>query len=103
MQVAALLTASLLVSLGLTKFLSSPRARLKIIDTPNERSLHALAMPRTGGVAILAGVLFAIATLLVVTSAGFTTGLVRSAALDIRHRDVLIALVAAACLAAVPL
>lgn len=42
------------VSLWLTSRLSSPAARLRLLDHPNERSLHATPIPRTGGLAILA-------------------------------------------------
>jgi UDP-N-acetylmuramyl pentapeptide phosphotransferase/UDP-N-acetylglucosamine-1-phosphate transferase len=38
----------------LTSRLSSPAARLRLLDHPNERSLHATPVPRTGGLAILA-------------------------------------------------
>ncbi len=41
-------------SLWLTSRLSSPAARLRLLDHPNERSLHATPIPRTGGLAILA-------------------------------------------------
>jgi UDP-N-acetylmuramyl pentapeptide phosphotransferase/UDP-N-acetylglucosamine-1-phosphate transferase len=42
------------LSLWLTSRLSSPAARLRLLDHPNERSLHATPIPRTGGLAILA-------------------------------------------------
>jgi UDP-N-acetylmuramyl pentapeptide phosphotransferase/UDP-N-acetylglucosamine-1-phosphate transferase len=42
------------LSLWLTSRLSSPAARLRLLDHPNERSLHATPVPRTGGLAILA-------------------------------------------------
>jgi UDP-N-acetylmuramyl pentapeptide phosphotransferase/UDP-N-acetylglucosamine-1-phosphate transferase len=45
---------SLFVALALVRFLLSPRGRFAL-DQPNERSLHAEPVPRTGGLAILAG------------------------------------------------
>lgn len=42
------------LSFWLTSRLSSPAARLRLLDHPNERSLHATPIPRTGGLAILA-------------------------------------------------
>jgi UDP-N-acetylmuramyl pentapeptide phosphotransferase/UDP-N-acetylglucosamine-1-phosphate transferase len=103
MQIAALLAVSFLVSLVLTRLLASPRAFIKIIDMPNARSLHARATPRTGGVAILTAILFVTASLLVATKGGVIGGLAREAALDIRHRDLLMTLVALTCLAGVSL
>ena len=35
--------------------------RQNIMDHPNDRSSHAVAVPRTGGIAILAGILLAMA------------------------------------------
>lgn len=43
----------------LTRYLASARSVLRIVDHPNERSLHDRPTPRTGGLAILAGVLIA--------------------------------------------
>ncbi|HEX8709851.1 MAG TPA: glycosyltransferase family 4 protein [Pyrinomonadaceae bacterium] len=42
------------VSVWLTGRLSSPASRLRLLDHPNERSLHGAPVPRTGGLAILA-------------------------------------------------
>ena len=42
-------------SLGLGWLLAHPRFGLRILDRPNERSLHSQPVPRTGGLAILAG------------------------------------------------
>jgi UDP-N-acetylmuramyl pentapeptide phosphotransferase/UDP-N-acetylglucosamine-1-phosphate transferase len=103
MQIAAFLTASLVVSLWLTKLLSSPRATFTIIDTPNERSLHVRAMPRTGGVAIMTAVLVATGALLAFSREGYVTGIARSAASDLRLRDVLTTLAATTVLAGVSL
>ncbi|PTN33319.1 glycosyltransferase family 4 protein [Desulfonatronum sp. SC1] len=47
--------AALFSSAVLTAYLTSGRARLRILDHPNERSLHHTPVPRTGGLAILAG------------------------------------------------
>jgi UDP-N-acetylmuramyl pentapeptide phosphotransferase/UDP-N-acetylglucosamine-1-phosphate transferase len=43
-------------ALLLTRYLCHPGARLRILDYPNERSLHARPTPRTGGLAILAAI-----------------------------------------------
>jgi UDP-N-acetylmuramyl pentapeptide phosphotransferase/UDP-N-acetylglucosamine-1-phosphate transferase len=42
-----------LVSIWLTRRLASSAARWRLLDHPNERSLHAAPIPRTGGLAIL--------------------------------------------------
>ncbi len=39
-----------------TAWLASPQSPLIILDSPNDRSLHARPTPRTGGLAILAGI-----------------------------------------------
>lgn len=41
-----------LISLALTAWLARPDAPFRIIDRPNERSLHTAPTPRTGGLAI---------------------------------------------------
>ncbi|MDA8360547.1 MAG: glycosyl transferase [Gammaproteobacteria bacterium] len=46
---------------GLTRILAHPRNPWRILDVPNERSLHATPVPRTGGLAILAGLSLALA------------------------------------------
>lgn len=48
-----------LVSLVLTRWLSHPNAPIRLLDQPNERSLHAVPTPRTGGLAICAALLAA--------------------------------------------
>jgi UDP-N-acetylmuramyl pentapeptide phosphotransferase/UDP-N-acetylglucosamine-1-phosphate transferase len=49
-----ILTAAVtLLCMVLTWWLSRPGAALRILDRPNERSLHTSPIPRTGGVAIL--------------------------------------------------
>ena len=50
---AALAFAIALVTLLV---LLSPRVRGIALDRPNERSLHAAPVPRTGGLAIMAGI-----------------------------------------------
>jgi UDP-N-acetylmuramyl pentapeptide phosphotransferase/UDP-N-acetylglucosamine-1-phosphate transferase len=60
----ALLRAPILagiVSLLLTAFLC--RTRSLPLDKPNDRSLHAIPLPRAGGIAVVAGVLVAAAVL----------------------------------------
>lgn len=41
-----------LLSLALTGWLSRPDSPIRILDRPNERSLHSKPTPRTGGIAI---------------------------------------------------
>jgi len=53
-----------LVTAFLTRRFCNPGSRLYLLDHPNERSLHTLPTPRTGGVAILAGITSAIPVLL---------------------------------------
>lgn len=55
------------VAAFLTRRFCDPGSRLYLLDHPNERSLHTLPTPRTGGVAILAGIVFAVPALLFVT------------------------------------
>ena len=43
-----------LLAAGLTWYLSHPASKLRILDEPNERSLHLIPVPRTGGLAIIA-------------------------------------------------
>jgi UDP-N-acetylmuramyl pentapeptide phosphotransferase/UDP-N-acetylglucosamine-1-phosphate transferase len=49
----AAVLAAVLLSVVLTRYLCSSRSRFRILDHPNERSLHESAVPRGGGVAIL--------------------------------------------------
>jgi UDP-N-acetylmuramyl pentapeptide phosphotransferase/UDP-N-acetylglucosamine-1-phosphate transferase len=46
-----------LITFALTYFLLTNKAANKIQDLPNERSLHTTAVPRVGGIALIAGVL----------------------------------------------
>ncbi len=55
-----LLALVFLSSFGLTRLLCSPSSRLYLLDHPNERSLHASPLPRTGGLAIFGSVLLGI-------------------------------------------
>lgn len=50
---AALLTFA--TTFALARYLSQPSSRLRILDHPNDRSLHLRPVARTGGLAILAG------------------------------------------------
>jgi UDP-GlcNAc:undecaprenyl-phosphate/decaprenyl-phosphate GlcNAc-1-phosphate transferase len=47
--------AAFVASLLAARLLLSPAGRRIALDTPNERSLHRLPVPRTGGIAIAAG------------------------------------------------
>ena len=64
------LSAALIVSAALTAYLASARARLRILDHPNERSLHHVPVPRTGGLAILAGLIAGMLASLAMESLG---------------------------------
>ncbi len=44
---------------GLTRLLAHPRNPWNVLDVPNARSLHSVPVPRTGGLAILAGLALA--------------------------------------------
>jgi len=48
--------AAFFVALLVARLLLTPAGRRIALDTPNERSLHAQPVPRTGGIAIAAGV-----------------------------------------------
>lgn len=48
--------AAFLVALLVARLLLTPAGRRIALDTPNERSLHAQPVPRTGGLAIASGV-----------------------------------------------
>ncbi len=52
-------TAGALVAWIGTRLLAHPRNPWRILDMPNERSLHAQPVPRTGGLAILGGAMVA--------------------------------------------
>jgi len=54
-MIAPAVTTSFLVSLCCALLLLSPRIRRFALDHPNERSLHERPVPRTGGIAVLAG------------------------------------------------
>lgn len=47
--------AAFLVALLVARLLLTPAGRRIALDTPNERSLHAQPVPRTGGIALAAG------------------------------------------------
>lgn len=53
--------AAFLVALLAARLLLTPAGRRIALDTPNERSLHERAVPRTGGIAVAAGVAAAVA------------------------------------------
>ncbi|HXH03530.1 MAG TPA: glycosyltransferase family 4 protein [Candidatus Competibacteraceae bacterium] len=64
-----------LLAFGLAALLTwrfcHPGSWLHILDEPNERSLHSQAVPRSGGVAVVAGILAAAAWNALSGSAGF--------------------------------
>jgi UDP-N-acetylmuramyl pentapeptide phosphotransferase/UDP-N-acetylglucosamine-1-phosphate transferase len=51
---AVISVLALILSTVLTRYLCSPQSRFGVLDHPNERSLHSRAVPRGGGLAILA-------------------------------------------------
>lgn len=53
---AATAVSVFLLTSWLTHAFSKPGSRLWILDHPNERSLHSVPTPRTGGIAILIGI-----------------------------------------------
>jgi len=53
--------AAFVIALLAARLLLAPAARRIALDTPNARSLHAKAVPRTGGIAIAAGVAVSLA------------------------------------------
>jgi UDP-N-acetylmuramyl pentapeptide phosphotransferase/UDP-N-acetylglucosamine-1-phosphate transferase len=101
--VALLLAATLVVSGWLTGRLAAPGAWLRILDTPNARSLHATAMPRTGGVAILGGFVFGLVLCLGAARMSVGGSVLAGAARDLRARDVFAIVAAALALGAVSL
>jgi UDP-N-acetylmuramyl pentapeptide phosphotransferase/UDP-N-acetylglucosamine-1-phosphate transferase len=52
-QLTFAILASLVVGLAVLRILLLPRMRSLALDQPNERSLHAKVVPRTGGLAVL--------------------------------------------------
>jgi len=57
-------SAGALVSAMVTRALASPRSPIVVLDHPNDRSLHAVPTPRTGGIGLAAGVSAGVAVLL---------------------------------------
>ncbi|HEX2668853.1 MAG TPA: hypothetical protein VHP13_10805 [Gammaproteobacteria bacterium] len=54
-RVALSIVLAFVASAALARFLSRYRGRFALLDLPNARSLHSGATPRSGGLAILAG------------------------------------------------
>lgn len=65
---------AIVISLALSWGLARYRGRFAILDHPNPRSLHVRPRPRSGGLAILAGLIAGSAWLLAVTSAAPLSG-----------------------------
>jgi len=53
-MISVLVIVSFLLSVCLTRMFMSPSSWFRVMDHPNERSLHTTPIPRGGGVAILA-------------------------------------------------
>lgn len=52
----AIILLSFLASIIATRYLLSKNSIIRVIDYPNDRSLHSIPVPRTGGLAILVGI-----------------------------------------------
>jgi UDP-N-acetylmuramyl pentapeptide phosphotransferase/UDP-N-acetylglucosamine-1-phosphate transferase len=63
-----LLVPQIIISYGLTWALRNWAIQLNMIDIPNERSSHAVATPRGGGVAIVLTVIVSVIILAVITN-----------------------------------
>lgn len=61
MEAVVLAVLVFLLAYGATRYLCSPVAWLRQLDHPNERSLHAVPTPRTGGLAILGSLMLGFA------------------------------------------
>jgi UDP-N-acetylmuramyl pentapeptide phosphotransferase/UDP-N-acetylglucosamine-1-phosphate transferase len=93
-RLALAAVAALLVSAILSGLLSRYRGRFALLDLPNARSLHSGATPRSGGLAILAGLvtgMLASGLLPAIPGAGWAAAALASVAAvsfadDIRHR-----------------
>jgi len=72
-MISVLIIVLFLLSMCLTRIFISPSSPLRVMDHPNERSLHSIPVPRAGGVAILAA--FFIGTLLLIPLQGTTLSL----------------------------
>ena len=102
-ELTIMLGAVWLVTAGLSHYLASPNAALRIVDRPNPRSLHARPTPRTGGLAILGGIVFG---LLLAGASGcsrWAPAALAAAVGDLASRDYLALLIAAVSLAAISL
>jgi UDP-N-acetylmuramyl pentapeptide phosphotransferase/UDP-N-acetylglucosamine-1-phosphate transferase len=62
---------ALVASFLLTRVFTRPESRMHILDHPNDRSLHTTPTPRTGGVAIVGGILAGSFVLLFIAGDGF--------------------------------
>ncbi len=68
--VLGLLGVVFLAAVGLTRVLSAPTSRWALLDLPNERSLHAMPVPRTGGLAVFGSVFLGLALSLMLEWSG---------------------------------
>ncbi len=53
LMISVLFIVSFLLSMSLTRQFINPSSWLRVMDHPNERSLHSVPTPRTGGLAIM--------------------------------------------------
>lgn len=79
--------AILIVSAGMTRYLSSSRTAVAILDEPNERSLHENATPRTGGLAILLSLAAGLAAAYAAARAGWVDGVLAAGAVQLTSHD----------------
>lgn len=57
----ALVSAVLVCTVGITRLVLANAGRLRLLDLPNTRSMHAVPTPRGGGIAIVVGFMLALA------------------------------------------
>ncbi len=62
-KIILLLAVTFILSLGITRFLIGYLGSKSIVDVPNARSNHSRAIPRGGGIAIIASMLFSFVAL----------------------------------------
>jgi len=80
MMIVLAAVLAMVVARAMVYYICKPGSRLHLLDHPNERSLHVHAVPRTGGIAILTGIvvgtLFFATTILISVAAVWITAAV---------------------------
>ena len=87
MMIVLAAVLAMVVARAMVYYICKPGSRLHLLDHPNERSLHVHAVPRTGGIAILTGIVvgtlfFATTILISVAAVWITTAVVLLATLS---------------------